>query len=350
MNLLNQKILFIHTGGLGDIILLSPVLETLRNALDQNSQLDLLVETRAYKGSLEFFSAGTVLNNIKSFDFKSKGAIFKITKLVSLLKGYDTVISSGSSPLVAVLLWLSGAKRRIGYNSKLSFLLTDPIRLNKNQYTSQMLSDLISPITIESNPDNLIPNLKLSEEIDLPVSVLKNTNYFLIHPGVSKLGLQKNFIKSPGTNYWVELINELTNNFPEIKTVLIGGPDDKEVTEAISQKSGEKANFLNLSNQQFNLLQLAKLIKDSTAFICVDSAPMHLGVAVNANVIALFGPTDPKKLIPQKNNFKVIKVIKVQNLLCQPCLWNRRKTSCALPICVSLQNTSDILRSINHFK
>ena len=41
--------------------------------------------------------------------------------------------------------------------------------------------------------------------------------------------------------------------------------------------------------------------------LCTDSAPMHLAVAVQTYTIALFGPTDPKKLLPQSDRFIGIK-------------------------------------------
>ena len=40
--------------------------------------------------------------------------------------------------------------------------------------------------------------------------------------------------------------------------------------------------------------------------ICNDSGPMHMASAVNDNIIALFGPTDPKRLGPLNNDSKII--------------------------------------------
>jgi ADP-heptose:LPS heptosyltransferase len=338
-----QKLLFIHPGGLGDVILLAPCLQLLRQKLGEAWQIDLLVENRAFTGAKELFALTHWVDNLKVFDFKGPLALLKTPQLLSKIVGYSTVISTGSSPMVGLLLFLSGAKKRIGFKSKTSFLLTDSIQLNKNLYAPQMLASLIKPIVQDFQSTKLIPSLPAST-LKQPVVKLENTKYFLVHPGVSKLGVKKRIIKSPEAAYWVELVGLLCDQNTEHKVVLIGGPDDREVIAQISQGvAGRSPNFINLSEQKFNIPELAALIKNSQAFICVDSAPLHLAVAVGANTVALFGPTDPHKLIPEVKN---IKVVKVPGLVCQPCLWNRRSKACALPLCIGLQEPSWVIKEL----
>ena len=40
--------------------------------------------------------------------------------------------------------------------------------------------------------------------------------------------------------------------------------------------------------------------------LCTDSVPMHLAVAVQTYTIALFGPTEPQKLLPRSDRFIAI--------------------------------------------
>jgi len=49
--------------------------------------------------------------------------------------------------------------------------------------------------------------------------------------------------------------------------------------------------------------QLAALIAGANLMLCTDSAPMHLAVAVQTYTLALFGPTDPAKLLPRSDKF-----------------------------------------------
>ncbi len=315
----------------------------LRENLSDKWQIDLLVEQRAFNGAQEFFSEANLVNEIKVFDFKGKFAFLKIFALLQKISGYQTIISSGSSPLVSLLLFFSGASRRIGFASKFSFLLTAAIKLNKKQYAAKMLADLVKPLVSTFQEESFVPQLVINSTQN-PVSELQAAKYFLIHPGVSKLGLAKNFIKSPNADYWSELIQQLFTNYPDHKIVLVGGPDDIEIVEQISKLLPENKQLLNLSETKFKLLELASLIKESQVFICADSAPLHLAVSVNAKTAALFGPTDPEKIVPKVNN---LKVVQVPGLLCQPCLWSKRSQSCALPLCVSYQQSEAVLKAIS---
>jgi ADP-heptose:LPS heptosyltransferase len=49
------------------------------------------------------------------------------------------------------------------------------------------------------------------------------------------------------------------------------------------------------------------MIAGANLMLCTDSAPMHLSVAVQTYTIALFGPTDPAKLLPRSDKFLAIK-------------------------------------------
>ena len=82
-----------------------------------------------------------------------------------------------------------------------------------------------------------------------------------------------------------------------------------------------------------NIMDLAKLIASKEVLICCDSAPMHIGVALNTKVVAIFGATDEKKLIPQKENFIPITNEKCN---CRPCLWDKRNTTCEKLECLDI--------------
>ena len=119
--------------------------------------------------------------------------------------------------------------------------------------------------------------------------------------------------------------------------ILAGGPDDEEVIKTITKKiPAEK--FTNMYGKTKNLKELAELISTSEKFLCSDSAPLHLGIALGVKTYVIFGPTDDKKLIPQNEN---VTPIKAQNCNCgiYPCLWEKRQTTCENLDCLKI--TSD---------
>ncbi|MDX1920581.1 MAG: glycosyltransferase family 9 protein [Candidatus Caenarcaniphilales bacterium] len=355
----NKKLLFIHPGGLGDVVLLLPALQNLRDGFEPDWQIDLLVEKRAYQGSLELFSINKIVDKVKTFDFKNKYALLQFPELIRQIGGYSTVISSGSSPLVSLLLFFSGAKKRVGFKSNLDFLLTDPIKLNKEQYAARMLWELTQPltrvITQKTDKEKAIPQLKLDTKA-IPVEGLLTGRYLLIHPGVSVLSIIKRIIKTPGSFFWSDLIDKLDQKLKntDIKIALVAGPDEKEIAKEIIKNCKSASNkIVDLSESSFSLPELIQLIAGSAAFVCADSAPLHLGICVGANIVALFGPTDPNKLLPNANDYtslyggNTLSLVKVTNLLCQPCLWNRRSQSCGAPICVDWQDPNVVLEALS---
>ena len=93
----------------------------------------------------------------------------------------------------------------------------------------------------------------------------------------------------------------------EARIVLAGGPDDKEViAELEAALKAKGVRYISAAGKTKGLADLAALTSLCDLLVCVDSAPMHIGVGLNKKLIALFGPTEPHKLIPDEANFRVL--------------------------------------------
>ena len=94
--------------------------------------------------------------------------------------------------------------------------------------------------------------------------------------------------------------------------VFVGmGEDEKVVMDIIARMKSEPHNLVNRTN----IRQLAGLLKRAKLLVTNDSAPLHLGCAVGTKVLAIFGPTDPKKYGPTGEFDTVIN----RKLSCSPC-------------------------------
>ena len=236
---------------------------------------------------------------------------------------FDVVVSSGGNKLISILLFLTGIKVRCGYGTgNLSrTLLTHAVKLNKNQYACQMYHDLIKNLT---NYNTTLPEIKINTKEKL-------SNSILIHPGVSKLSVQKGCIKTITSEIWAQTIDLLVAEGK--KVLLVGGPDDKECIENILKNVRTK-NFENLYGTTKNLKELAELISSAEIFLCSDSAPLHIAVALGVKTYVIFGPTNPKTLIPQVEN--IIPIIANDNCQLKPCLWEKRQTTCKNLDCLKI--------------
>jgi ADP-heptose:LPS heptosyltransferase len=321
-----KKILVINFGGIGDEIMFLPTLISLKKAYPE-SEITLALEPRS-KGIKDLTDT---IDELFLIDVKSKSKYSELLKLISFAhKGkFDMVISSGGNKFISILLFLIGIKRRYGYNSgKLSkILLTKAVPLNKNQYACDMYHDLITPIT---DIKTKLPQITVSgSEIE--------PNTILIHPGVSKLSVSLGMIKTISASKWAEVIDLLIESGK--KVVLTGGPDDKDCIVAIQAylKDINHPSFVDYFGKTKNLMELAKLIASCEKFVCSDSAPLHIAVALGVKTYVVFGPTDYNKLIPKTEN--VIPLIAIDNCDLKPCLWEKRQTTCESLACLDIDST-----------
>lgn len=324
-----KRILFINFGGLGDEILFLPTIQSVKKEFP-NSHITLALEERS-KG---ITSLTDVIDEVLFANIKGKNKYLELLKLLfKIWQGkYDLVISSGSNKFISIFLALTFIKEKYGYyTGKVSqLLLTKAVPLNKNQYAVDMYHDLVQNLT---NLKAELPELSIQKREVIPNSVL-------IHPGVSKVSVQKGMIKTIPAEEWARVVDKLADAHK--KVFLIGGPDDNECIETIT-KLVPAEKYENLYGTTKNLKELAELISSAEVFLCSDSAPLHIAVALKVKTFVIFGSTDDKKLIPQ--NDKVIPIKADCDCPLQPCLWERRQTTCESLDCLKL-SASQIVDTI----
>ena len=326
-----MNILAINFGGIGDEIFFLPALISLKKEFP-NSKITLALEPR----SKSVKDLTDIIDDLFLIDVKGKNKYTELLKLVYLARkgDFDLVVSSGGNKLISILLTLTGIKKRYGYDTgELSrILLTKAVPLNKNQYACAMYHDLVTPIT---NNKTYLPEINVETQE-------KITNSVLIHPGVSKMSIQKGMVKTITAEIWAQTVDLLIEKDKHV--ILAGGPDDKEVIETIlSRITLHSSLFTNYYGKTKSLRDLAVLIGKAEKFICSDSAPLHVAVAMGTKTYVIFGPTDDKKLIPQSENVIPIKA----NDKCpiKPCLWEHRQTTCDKLDCLKI-SAEDIVSKI----
>lgn len=314
-----SKILAVNFGGIGDEILFLPALSSLKKEFPK-AKITLALEPRSK--SVKDLSA--LIDDVMCIDIKGEHKYFELLKFIIKARAgkFDMVFSSGANSLIPILLFLTGITYRYGYQSGAlsKILLTKAVKLKKDQYASAMYHKLVTPVT---DIKTEFPEIDAGE-------IEKEPNSVLIHPGVSKMSVVKNMVKTWTPEIWAELIKKILETGK--KVYLIGGPDDKECIEKIVEITGSPENFENLFGTTKNIMDLARLTKRAEVLICSDSAPMHIGVGVGTKTLALFGPTDEKKLIPDNENYVAIK----NNCECRPCLWDKRQTTCETLDCLKI--------------
>ena len=324
----SKKILFINFGGLGDEILFLPTIQAIKKEFP-TSHITLALEERSQGiTALTDIIDETLFANIKQAKYKE---LLKL--LFRIWKGkYNVVISTGSNKFISIFLFLTFIQKKYGYNTGIlsKMLLTKAVNLNKNQYAALMYGDLAKPLT---NREIEPAFLSIQKKPIIP-------NTVLVHPGVSQMSLKNGMIKTIEPSQWAEVIEKLADSGKRV--LLIGGKEDSDCIETI-QKLVPPEKYENLYGTTKNLKELAELISESEKFLCSDSAPLHIAVALGVQTYVIFGSTDDKKLIPQ--NEKVIPIKIQSECSLQPCLWEKRQKTCKELYCLKIP-TEKIINTV----
>ena len=135
---------------------------------------------------------------------------------------------------------------------------------------------------------------------------------------------QRYAVLVPGTRWetkrWpVERLGRLAGIIRQehyLDSVLVGGADDVEEAErAVEASNGSAKNLCGRTT----LRQLAALIDRAAIVVTADSTPMHLAAALHRPLVALFGPTNPRRTGPYDHQGDVLRL----DLRCAPCYLRR---------------------------
>lgn len=92
---------------------------------------------------------------------------------------------------------------------------------------------------------------------------------------------------------YVSCVDLLKQRHPEAGLLLLGGPEERELNQAILETAGNKIVNGGCDN---TLIQFASLVKSVDVLLTSDSLAMHVGVALEKPTVVLVGPTSPWEL------------------------------------------------------
>lgn len=133
------------------------------------------------------------------------------------------------------------------------------------------------------------------------------TRWIAINPGA------RWFNKRWPVEYFAELIKRLCARNPEARFVVLGGTEDRELGEIISRAEPERC--LSLAGKT-SLPETIEWIRLCDYIVTNDTGPMHIAAALGKPVVALFGPTEPRRTGPYGQVGQSLRI----SLPCSPCL------------------------------
>ncbi len=320
-----MNILVVKLSAIGDVIHTLPSLTALRSLYPQ-AHITWVVEEAAADLILNHPHLDEVLvsrrkawiQDIKSGNLRK--AWREICQFIRDLRKrpYDLIIDFHGLFKSSIIVFLSGGKRKLGYDSlqELSGLfLNEKIPEDMNKHAVDRYLDF--PLYLGAKKERAEFILPQSADTENKVKLLlashglDENNYIAINPIAywdTKLWDNEKFAKL------ADLIQAKLK-----KKVVFTGSESKSI-EKITAKM--KSTGINLGGKT-SLMELSCLFKKALMVITTDSGPMHLACAVGTPVVALFGPTDPKRTGPYGGGHIVIS----DNLSCSPCFLKKCKTT-----------------------
>ncbi|MEI6614132.1 MAG: lipopolysaccharide heptosyltransferase II [Chrysiogenales bacterium] len=342
-----MKVLVIKIAAIGDFLMATPALRALKlnnsvssvtmlaghsiaAAVQGNPHLDkiyYLDDTRIFKGSF----------------WAKLAEVLKISRRLRR-EQFDLGFNFHRDWRFNIILFLSGCKKRIGFASaRKSWLLSEGIAIAGVKHHIFHYCALLKGLGIfclDFKMEFPLAEAVLAAAADKFLRPEKLTAYVVLAPGGAVNVKEEMDSRRWGTENYAALAGILINNGR--KVVLLGSGNDQKIARSIKAAQPEVIDFCG----QTSLAEAAALLKKSRLVVCNDSGLMHLAAAVEARVIAIFGPTHPdeKKPLAAGN----IAVWKGEELACSPCYHDGRFPECEHRNCfrkISPQEIFELLKA-----
>jgi lipopolysaccharide heptosyltransferase I len=138
----------------------------------------------------------------------------------------------------------------------------------------------------------------------------EGTRWILIQPGARWIN------KRWPAGHFAELVRQLATNHPQCSFAILGGPEDRPLGETITR--AQPARCLDLTGK-LSLPEMVECVRLSSMMITNDTGPMHVAAALRKPLVALFGPTEPRRTGPHGQVDGVLRL----DLPCAPCMRPR---------------------------
>ena len=297
-----QKILIFQTAFLGDLILTSPLIKSVKKSFP-GSKVHLVVR----KGLEGVFEGFGYLDKVIPFD--KKGLLGFAKRLRK--EGYSLVLSPHRSHRTSLILFLAGIPRRIGYDrAGFSFFYTDRVRheFREGLHEVERLLSLLKPLEeygIVYDRDVELPLEEPFYRKTLSRFSLKERAYTVIAPG--SVWPTKAWLPE----YFAEVGKFLTGR--GFKVVIVGSKADKSYCDKVY--SYMEGNAVNLCGKT-SLKEFFSVIKGARLLVSNDSSPVHVAAAFKTPVVEVYGATVPRfGFFPYGPG----KFVEVEGLKCRPC-------------------------------
>jgi lipopolysaccharide heptosyltransferase I len=290
------RFLVIRLSSIGDIVHALPAVSALGETFPA-AEIDWVVERRY----AELLEGNRFVNRLLKFDtlgwrerLTHPQTLRDLVKSIRALRQseYDVAVDFQGLWKSAVIAQLARSLRRIGFGEywlrepAAALFYTERVAPRERQHVIEWNLALAEHLGAQTGPWHFPLPCKPEDEryVEHELARLGATEFIIINPGggwPAKCWAPENY---------VELIRQLATEFSG-KIFLTGSAAEEPALERIlRQAETRQAAYF-----RSTLLQYIALARRARLFVGGDTGPLHLAAAVGTPIVALYGPTDPKR-------------------------------------------------------
>ena len=313
--MIKQKILVINLMHIGDLLLVTPVLRTLRKNYPK-AHIALLADAKL----ADLVKYNQNIDELISID--KKGHHNKLGNYLEFVndirrREFDVVINLHANERASFIAALSGAPKIVGYATFGLGLFFTKVIENRKAIKHQVHAHfdvLRETLGITEFDDRGIEMLLDDEAVASAENIWQDA-----FPNVQEKVVGLNIGASWETKRWrkehyAKLADELLDKGYGV--AYYGGPMDVEIVkETIGLMRNKNHDLLKTFTGRMTLLELGALLKKCSVLVTNDTGPMHVAVAMNVPLVSMFGPSPVPGFYPYSETSIVIK----SPMHCHPC-------------------------------
>jgi lipopolysaccharide heptosyltransferase II len=294
---------------IGDLIMLSPCIRALRLYYPE-AHLAVLGQP----ASIALYRNDPLIDELIPYD-RSRGdlhlASFRSTLMALRAGRFDAAFIFHNSFGSALMAWLARVPVRVGFRHEMRDLLLT-MRLSKADDRMHLIEEKVRLLELCGIS---VRDLSLLIHIDEStarrwINDKLGPNFGRSRPIVAlSIGATVDHKRWPP-----RILQQYLNLFPvnSVDFVFLGGPRERGLYEGVYSYNNTVVDLVG----QTTMEELAWVIDRCDLYVGPDSGPMHIAAARKRPIVALFGPTDPKRSAPL--NYEHSMVVRAERI-CNTC-------------------------------
>lgn len=322
-----KKIFVVKQGGIGDVLVATPILSELKN-IYPDSYITLMVFPNAF----DLVNGLPFIDEVYPYD-KKKDGIFALWRK---MLGNDMAIFLDLSYRPAMVAALAGIPVRVGLTHKRKLWLTHKIEWEEYMdhiYEPYVFGDILQHIAIDiprEKLDTLYVAPARQEDIESLKAKLASAGIAAGEKYIASSPVTAYFLKNWPLEKWNQLYQRIYREYG-LRCVVFGAGemDFQWDDEAVVDFWG-----------QLNLRQVRALVANSAMLVNSCSMPVHIAAATNTPCVVLYGFGDHNRWAPRRNCELV-----VTDLPCSPC-DGYHGSKCTEPRCMQKMTVDEVFEAV----